>query len=77
GYASPKQTMEMKFGKLKKQLKDPSAEFRSAPLWVWNTQVTYEDIDRMLKEFKKTGVWRGICPSTSGNDNRLFVGRLV
>ncbi|MCD8192948.1 MAG: hypothetical protein LUD74_00030 [Tannerellaceae bacterium] len=45
----------MKFGKLKKQLKDPSGEFRSAPLWVWNTRVIYEDIDRMLKEFKEQG----------------------
>ena len=38
-----------------KEVKDPPASFRSAPLWVWNTDVTKEDIDRMLNEFKEQG----------------------
>lgn len=55
GYASPPQSREMKFEKLKKELKDPSKSFRSAPLWVWNTKVTRNDIDRMLQELKDQG----------------------
>ena len=49
------QSREMRFEKLKKDLKNPSKEFRSAPLWVWNTKVTHADIDRMLKELKDQG----------------------
>lgn len=49
------QPREMKFEKLKKEIKNPSKSFRSAPLWVWNTRVTYVDIDRMLKELKEQG----------------------
>lgn len=55
GYASPPQPREMKFEELKKELKNPSKSFRSAPLWVWNTKVTRDDIDRMLQEFKDQG----------------------
>lgn len=55
GYASPPQSREMKFENLKKELKDPSKSFRSAPLWVWNTKVTRNDIDRMLQELKDQG----------------------
>lgn len=53
--ASPPQIREMKFEKIKKDLKDPSKSYRSAPLWVWNTKVTRNDIDKMLKEFKEQG----------------------
>ncbi len=49
------QKREMNFGKLGEELKDPSKEFRSAPLWVWNTDVTRADIDRMLAELKEQG----------------------
>jgi len=45
----------MRFGKLIKQFQNPSKEYRSAPLWVWNTKVTYADIDRMLGELKDQG----------------------
>jgi hypothetical protein len=34
---------------------DPSSEFRSAPFWVWNKDVSKEDIDRTLRDFKKNG----------------------
>lgn len=49
------QPRETQFAKLKKEFKDPSKSFRSAPLWVWNTKVTYTDIDRMLGELKEQG----------------------
>lgn len=49
------QTRETRFEKVKKSFKDPSKDFRSAPLWVWNTNVTTADIDRMLKELKEAG----------------------
>jgi hypothetical protein len=34
---------------------DPSSEYRSAPFWVWNKNVTKEDINRTLRDFKKRG----------------------
>lgn len=49
------QPRETRFEKLKGSLKDPDKSFRSAPLWVWNTDVTTEDIDRMLGELKEQG----------------------
>ncbi len=54
-YLFAQQPREMKFEKLKKEFNNPSKSFRSAPLWVWNTKVTYDDIDRMLKELKEQG----------------------
>jgi len=54
-HSSPSQMREMKFEVLKKKLKDPPGSFRSAPLWVWNTKVTRNDIDRMLQELKEQG----------------------
>ena len=49
------QKRELRFQVLQKQFANPSSEFRSAPLWVWNTDVTTEDIDRMLAELKEQG----------------------
>ena len=40
---------------LKKHFADPPAEFRSAPLWDWNEQIS-EGIDFQMKEFKKAGI---------------------
>jgi hypothetical protein len=34
---------------------DPSSEYRSAPFWVWNKDVSKQDIDRTLHDFKKEG----------------------
>jgi hypothetical protein len=34
---------------------DPPSEYRSAPFWVWNKDVSKEDIDRNLRDFKKRG----------------------
>lgn len=43
------------FKQLKKEFDNPSPEYRSAPLWVWNTKVTHTEIDRMLLELKEAG----------------------
>lgn len=49
------QEREMKFRNLQSQFSDPSKDYRPAPLWVWNTEVTTADIDRMLQELKDQG----------------------
>lgn len=35
---------------------DPPSEYRSAPLWDWNEQITEEGIAFQMKEFKKAGI---------------------
>jgi alpha-L-rhamnosidase len=35
---------------------DPPAEFRSAPLWVWNDRVTRDEIETQLGDFKAHGI---------------------
>ena len=49
------QKREMQMQRLQQEFVNPSSEFRSAPLWVWNTDVTTQDIDRMLQELKDQG----------------------
>ena len=46
------QNREMSMANLQEQFANPSKEYRPAPLWVWNTNMTEEDIDRMLQDFK-------------------------
>jgi hypothetical protein len=41
---------------LKKLLDNPPSEYRSAPLWDWNEQISEEGIDFQMKEFKKAGI---------------------
>jgi len=41
---------------LKKLFADPPSEFRSAPLWDWNEQISEKGIDAQMKEFKKIGI---------------------
>ena len=43
------------FASLMNEFANPSKEFRTAPLWVWNTDVKESDIDRMLTELKEAG----------------------
>lgn len=43
------------FAKVEQQFAEPEAAYRPAPFWVWNEKVTYEDIDRMLADFKEQG----------------------
>ncbi len=49
------QKREQRLESLKKEFKNPSKKYRSAPLWVWNTDVKEADIDRMLGELKEGG----------------------
>ncbi|MDX1284091.1 MAG: glycosyl hydrolase, partial [Draconibacterium sp.] len=44
------------YDNLIEQFQNPSAEYRSAPFWVWNNDVSKEDIDRTLGEFKDKGI---------------------
>ncbi len=39
-----------------REFQDPSAEYRSAPLWVWNDRMTREQIDEQLADFKAHGI---------------------
>jgi hypothetical protein len=41
---------------LKQLFADPPSEYRSAPLWDWNEQISGEGIDFQMKEFKKAGI---------------------
>lgn len=41
---------------LKRIFKNPPSEYRTAPLWVWNNDVTKNDIDRTLTGLKKEGI---------------------
>ncbi|GAB1454173.1 glycosyl hydrolase [Draconibacterium sp.] len=41
---------------LKELFADPPSEYRSAPLWDWNEQISEEGIDFQMKEFKKAGI---------------------
>jgi len=42
--------------KLRELFSDPPAEYRSAPLWDWNEQISREGIDFHMQEFKKAGI---------------------
>ena len=35
---------------------NPPSEYRSAPLWVWNDEVTTTQIEEQLKDFKEKGI---------------------
>ncbi len=39
-----------------KMFADPPAEYRSAPLWVWNDRMTRDEIKRELEDFKARGI---------------------
>ena len=41
---------------LKNLFADPPSEYRSAPLWDWNEQISEEGIDFQMKEFKQAGI---------------------
>jgi len=44
------------YSEFKKLFTDPPSEYRSAPLWDWNEQITEEGIDFEMKELKKAGI---------------------
>jgi hypothetical protein len=39
-----------------KTFQEPPAEYRSAPLWVWNDRVTEDEIDSQLADFQAKGI---------------------
>ena len=43
------------FATIEKDFKDPSADFRSAPLAVWNSKVTEAEVERTMRELKEAG----------------------
>ncbi|MFW5822826.1 MAG: glycosyl hydrolase [Tangfeifania sp.] len=45
-----------KFDQLKTAFENPPPEYRTAPFWVWNNDVSKEDIDRSLESFKEQGI---------------------
>jgi hypothetical protein len=49
-------TLLNSYAQLKEWFADPPSEYRSAPLWDWNDQITREGIDFQLEEFKKAGI---------------------
>jgi hypothetical protein len=44
------------FAELRSQFPNPPAQFRSAPLYVWNNDVQESDIDQFLRDFKEQGI---------------------
>jgi len=42
--------------KVLNEFKNPPAEYRSMPLWVWNDRVTEQQIDEQLSDFKDKGI---------------------
>ena len=55
GACQPAACPETSFRDIQSEFRAPSSEYRPAPLWVWNTDVTEADIDRMLGELKAQG----------------------
>lgn len=45
----------MSIDEVKDHFADPPPEYRPAPLWVWHTRITREEIDLQLSDFKKEG----------------------
>jgi hypothetical protein len=44
------------YNQLEANFHNPPPEYRTAPFWVWNNDVSIEDIDRTLTEFKDKGI---------------------
>src|SRR5512142_378452 len=44
------------FEQLKPLFNDPPSAYRSVPLWVWNDDMTEEEIDTQLADFKEKGI---------------------
>lgn len=49
------QSSQESFSDLQEAFKNPPAEYRSVPFWVWNARMKKTDIDRMLIDFKEKG----------------------
>lgn len=44
------------YNKVRQLFQNPPSEFRSAPLWVWNDQISRGEIDEQLADFKARGI---------------------
>ncbi|MCX6132410.1 MAG: glycosyl hydrolase [Ignavibacteriales bacterium] len=44
------------YNKVRQLFQNPPSEFRSAPLWVWNDQISRGEIDEQLTNFKARGI---------------------
>jgi alpha-L-rhamnosidase len=56
GMSCAKKTEGPSYDVLLKTFADPPAEYRSAPLWVWNDLMTRDAIKRQLEDFKARGI---------------------
>lgn len=54
--AGEESVAQRNFKELAAKFADPPPEFRSAPLWVWNDDVTESEIDKQLAELKAGGM---------------------
>ncbi len=57
------------FTTIEKDFKDPPADFRSAPLAVWNSKVTEAEVERTMRELKEAGFGGLFHSSPSGYDH--------
>lgn len=55
GLIACNRTSEDDFDKLYKEFKNPAKEYRPAPLYVWNTRITPELLDRTMNELHEQG----------------------
>ena len=55
--AVPEKGNVASFAELAELFKSPPASYRSAPLWTWNDDVTEQQIDEQLADFKDKGIW--------------------
>jgi alpha-L-rhamnosidase len=56
GAACAKKPVGPSYEALRAAFTDPPAAYRSAPLWVWNDDMTREEIKRQLEDFKARGI---------------------
>ena len=62
---------------LRQLFADPPSEYRSAPLWDWNEQITEEGIDFQMREFKKAGIGGVFVHPRPGLLTEYLVRRMV
>ena len=55
--AAPEEVSVASFSELAELFKSPPTAYRSAPLWTWNDDVTKQQIDEQLADFKDKGIW--------------------
>jgi len=56
GAACAKKPLADSYDGILRTFADPPAEYRSAPLWVWNDLMTRDEIKRQLESFKARGI---------------------